>query len=266
VKDVWLDQVLHRRLSRPLSAGAVRIGIAPNAVTIASLLVGLGAAWSVARGSVAGAWLGLALYLAAVVLDHADGEVARATGTASRLGHWLDIGTDAAVHAALVVALGSTMAPLGESWGPSVGVVGAMGVVACAIVANVWPLRTTADGSRVERWLDGLGNRHGFYGALLGYVLGRTFIPGLLPTLLIVVTLGAHAYWLGRVALLLARRRKPGPEVAAGAGGRRSGVQPASHPAGSWLSPGPRDGARGAPSLTHARRRPSSRRPGAGEA
>jgi hypothetical protein len=87
MKDVWLDRMLHRRLSRPLCAGAVRIGIAPNAVTVASLLVGLGAAWGVALGSVAGAWLGLALYLAAVVLDHADGEVARATGTASRLGH-----------------------------------------------------------------------------------------------------------------------------------------------------------------------------------
>ncbi len=246
MKDVWLDQVLHRRLSRPLSAGAVRIGISPNAVTIASLLVGLGAAWSVARGSVGGAWLGLALYLAAVVLDHADGEVARATGTASQLGHWLDIGTDAAVHGTLVVALGLATTPFGASWGPSVGVLGAMGVVASALLANVWPLRATADGSRVERWLDGLGNRHGFYGALLGYVLGRTFIPDLLPALLIVVTLGSHAYWLGRVALLLATRRRPGPEVV-GADGSRFGVEPARRPTGSWLSSSPRDRCRPAP-------------------
>src|SRR5262245_25754648 len=215
MRDVWLDMVLHRRLSRPLSAGAVRAGIAPNSVTVAGLVVGVGAAWSVAGRTVTGAWLGLALYLASVVLDHADGEVARATGATSRLGHWLDLGTDAAVHAALVTALGLAATPSGAWWGLVVGAIGALGVVACGLVASLWPLEVTAGGSPVERWVDGLGNRPGLYCLLLGYVLGRALAPHLLPALLVVVAAGAHAYWLGRVALLLASRRRPAAAAAA---------------------------------------------------
>jgi len=226
MRDVWLDRVLHRRLSRPLSAGAVACGIGPNAVTVTSLAVGLGAAWRVAQGSVAGAWVGLALYLVSVVLDHADGEVARATGASTRLGHRLDVGADAAVHAALVVALGIATEPLGALWGPGVGMIGAMGVVACAIVADAWPLRDRAAGSRNERWLDGLGNRHGFYVTLLAHAVGRTVAPGLLPWVLVVVTLGSHAYWVGRVGLLVAGRQRRVPEAAARATRPRAGTEP----------------------------------------
>src|SRR5262249_21692390 len=152
VRDVWLDRRLHRRLSRPVSAAAVAWGIGPNAVTVGALAVGLGAAWSVGRGAVAGAWVGLAMYLASVVLDHADGEVARATGTATPFGHRLDIGADAAVHAALVVALGLAIAMQAGPWSVGLGLVGAVGVVACAIVADRWPLRGRTDGGRAERW------------------------------------------------------------------------------------------------------------------
>src|SRR5262249_31194759 len=155
---------------------------------------------------VAGAWVGLALYLASVVLDHADGEVARATGTTTPFGHRLDIGADATVHAALVVALGLATATQGVPWTEGLGLIGGVGVVACAIVADRWPLRGGTAGGRAERWLDGLGNRHGFYIALLAYAVGRTVAPDVLPWVLVVVTLGAHAYWVGRVGLLVAGR------------------------------------------------------------
>ena len=41
MRDVWLDRVLHRRLSAPVSRAAVRLGVSPNVVTGASLVVGL---------------------------------------------------------------------------------------------------------------------------------------------------------------------------------------------------------------------------------
>ncbi len=106
--DTRLDIVLHRRLSRPVSRTAVALGISPNAITIASGIVGLmrrrcRRAWATPAALIGG----LLLYvLAVVVLDHADGEVARLTLTESALGEWLDVVVDTVVHTTLMLALG----------------------------------------------------------------------------------------------------------------------------------------------------------------
>jgi phosphatidylglycerophosphate synthase len=206
--DSWLDRVVHRRLSKPLSVAAVNAGIGPNLITLASLAVGLGGAWCVAGATAGGAALGLALYLAAVVLDHADGEVARRTGTESRLGHGLDIAVDTAVHAALVVAMGAAASRLAIERGIVLGVLAAAGVVASAAVAQAWPPASASrrPAPNVAGLLESLGNRHGFYALLLAFVSCLAVAPGLLPALLVVAAVGSHAYWLGRVAVGLAGR------------------------------------------------------------
>jgi small-conductance mechanosensitive channel/phosphatidylglycerophosphate synthase len=206
--DSWLDRMVHRRLSRPLSAVAVKAGVAPNLVTLASLAVGLGGAWCVARATAGGAALGVALYLVAVVLDHTDGEVARRTGTQSRLGHWLDIAADTAVHAALVLAMGAAAGRLGAGRAVGLGVLAAVGVVASAAVAQAWPLDRAPGrpAPRLARLLEDLGNRHGFYALLLAFSFCVASAPGLLPGLLVVVAIGSHAYWMGRVFVGFAGR------------------------------------------------------------
>lgn len=92
--DSWYSVSVLRRLSTPITAFAARHGWSPNAITVMSLVVGLGAAALFAVGQrwalVAGA---VALQLS-LVIDCSDGEVARLTGRFSRAGAWLDAVTD----------------------------------------------------------------------------------------------------------------------------------------------------------------------------
>jgi phosphatidylglycerophosphate synthase len=75
--------------------------VTPNAVTLAGSSIGCLGALALAQ---TGYWphlLGALLFLAAVVLDGVDGEVARLTLRETRFGHYLDIITDNLVHVAV---------------------------------------------------------------------------------------------------------------------------------------------------------------------
>jgi phosphatidylglycerophosphate synthase len=203
--DTRLDRALHRRLSRPLTRVAITLGITPNQLSVASLLVGLLAAWGFWLGTVTSALAGLLVYVGAVVLDHADGEVARLTLAESRLGEWLDIVVDTIVHAAVVIAMGVTAQRLAAAGG-LLGVVGALGVIASAAVAKLWP--ATGAASRIATALENLGARDGFYAMLLLFIAARATAPPLLPLLMIIVALGSNAYWLARAAYTLVGRMR----------------------------------------------------------
>jgi phosphatidylglycerophosphate synthase len=200
--DTRFDTVFHRRFSRLVSRAAVTLGITPNTITVASLLVGLLAAWAFWRATPPGAVLGLVIYALAVILDHADGEVARLTLTESAIGEWLDIAADTVTHAAVVVALGVTSASL-TGYGTMLGVIAALGVLASAAVAKAWPGLAMPD--RVGTAIAGLGSRDGFYAMLAAFIAARALWPESLPWLMIVVAAGSHAYWVGRVAYRLTR-------------------------------------------------------------
>jgi hypothetical protein len=206
--DTRLDTAVHRRLSRPVSRLAVAAGIGPNAITLASGVVGLGSVAAFARGDVASVVAGFLLYVAAVVLDHADGEVARLTLTESLLGEWLDIIVDTLIHGTMLLALGVACFRVTGS-GLVAGMVGAVAVIVSGILGKVRP---PSPPSAAERGvLDRLSSRDGFYGMLLSFVVVRLVAPELLPLHLIVIAAGSHAYWVARVAFLLSRntRRKP---------------------------------------------------------
>jgi hypothetical protein len=206
--DTRLDVVVHRRLSRWVSRAAVAAGIGPNAITLASGMVGLAAVAAFARGDVRAVVTGFFLYVAAVVLDHADGEVARLTLTESSLGEWLDVIVDTVIHGTMLLALGAGSVRVTGA-GLTAGIVGAAAVVASGLLGKVWP---PALPSAAERGLlDRLSSRDGFYGMLLSFVVVRVVAPAWLPGLLIVIAAGSHTYWVARVALLLSRktRRKP---------------------------------------------------------
>ncbi len=202
--DSRLDRGVHRRLSKWVTRAAVALGIGPNAITAASGAVGLVAAVAFAQGDVAALVGGLALYLAAVVLDHTDGEIARLSLTESAVGEWLDIIVDTMVHTALVLALGLAATRVTGS-GLGAGVIAAVGVVASALVGKVWPPAPPSAGKR--RGLDALTSRDGFYAMLVLFIALRIGSPDRLPTLMAVVAAGTHAYWVARLALLGGRRR-----------------------------------------------------------
>ena len=200
--DTKLDTVFHRRFSRLVSRVAVARGLTPNTVTVMSLVVGLVAAWCFWNASPAAAVAGLALYAAAVILDHADGEIARLTLTESAIGEWLDLAADTVTHVAVVLALGVTSQAVAGS-GAAFGVIAALGFVASAAVAKAWPAVAMPD--RIGTAISGLGNRDGFYAMLIAFIVSRTYWPDALPWLMIVVAAGSHAFWIGRALYRLTR-------------------------------------------------------------
>lgn len=102
---------VNRRLARYGAAAAYALGWSANAVTAASaalsaagVVVLLIAPISAATGIIAAA-----LFAVGYVLDSADGQVARLSGSSSRAGEWLDHVVDAlripAMHLAVLAAL-----------------------------------------------------------------------------------------------------------------------------------------------------------------
>jgi phosphatidylglycerophosphate synthase len=207
--DTPLDALFHRRLSRPLTRIAIALGVTPNQVSLLSLLVGILAVWGFWRATPTSAVVGLILYAVAVVLDHSDGEVARLTLSESRLGEWLDVATDTIIHGLLVLAMGVTAQQVAGHGAGGLGVLAAIGVVVSAMVAKTSPKSV---GVGVGSVLDALGNRDGFYGMLIAFILALAFAPPLLPLLMVVVAAGSHAYWLTRLAYQLVSRT-PHPTV-----------------------------------------------------
>jgi len=100
-----LDDVLRRR-ARPLVARVARplaaIGTPPAALTLAGLMVALGAAVLAARGATIVAAI---VWIASRVPDALDGEVARQRGRVSAVGGWFDLAADVAAYAATLVGI-----------------------------------------------------------------------------------------------------------------------------------------------------------------
>ncbi|MEX2549338.1 MAG: CDP-alcohol phosphatidyltransferase family protein [Nitriliruptoraceae bacterium] len=84
------------RVARPLA----RWGVTPIVLTLAGFLVGLGSAGAAA---LAAWWLALGLWLVSRLLDGLDGAVARARGTVTDRGGYLDVVADFTVYGAFVV-------------------------------------------------------------------------------------------------------------------------------------------------------------------
>jgi hypothetical protein len=101
--------------ARALLPLALRLHVSANAVSVAGLLLGAGAAAAYAQGSVATALIGLLLSVGWLIADGLDGMIARATGTASPLGRFLDgvcdHGVFVLIYLALALSVGTT-----EAW------------------------------------------------------------------------------------------------------------------------------------------------------
>ncbi|MCI2420132.1 CDP-alcohol phosphatidyltransferase family protein [Saccharopolyspora sp. K220] len=91
------------RLTNPLGAGLVRLGLSPNAVTVTGTIASIAAAlWFFPRGQLFVGTLVVAVFL---LFDVLDGAMARAGGKASQFGGVLDASCDRMVDGALFGAL-----------------------------------------------------------------------------------------------------------------------------------------------------------------
>ncbi len=131
---------LGRPAARLFSKLLVATPVTPNQVTVASLLVGLAAAWVAALGTRWSFVLGAFLYWFGMVVDCIDGDLARVRLEGSRLGQWLDTVADDVSTAAFALGMGFGLAQAGAglpwAWvglGPEAwawfGAAGGLGVV-----------------------------------------------------------------------------------------------------------------------------------------
>ena len=98
-----LDTVMRPLINRPLNAAGLilaRRGISANAVTFAGLLVGLFAAFAIARSAFG---VGFVLIIINRIIDGLDGAVARASKPTDR-GGYLDIVVDYVFYASVPLA------------------------------------------------------------------------------------------------------------------------------------------------------------------
>jgi hypothetical protein len=83
-----------RKFSKLFTWAAVRLKMTPNQVTLISFAVGLLSAYEFSRGTFWTIFAGAILLQLSIIIDCADGELARYTRKFSGLGAWLDAITD----------------------------------------------------------------------------------------------------------------------------------------------------------------------------
>lgn len=117
-KPAAVEEPIDRWLHRPVAAWVVRVvpsPVQPDHLTLASGMLGLGAGVFAAKGW----WLGAAFSLwSAVILDCADGQLARRRGTTSLRGRILDGAIDAISPLAVLAGtcVGLSLGTLGWSF------------------------------------------------------------------------------------------------------------------------------------------------------
>jgi phosphatidylglycerophosphate synthase len=99
--DTWIHR-LARACVRPLA----NTPVTPNHLTAARLASGILASALIAAGSTPWTLAGCTLFLLSMLLDRADGELARLTGKTSPFGHRFDLWTDALCDTLVVASLG----------------------------------------------------------------------------------------------------------------------------------------------------------------
>jgi hypothetical protein len=122
------NTVIHR-IVRPAVRAIAPSGVTPNQITTVRLITGIAAALAFARD--AGGWqdIGGAIFLLSMLLDRADGELARSTGQTSPAGHRYDLLSDCfsniiaflGIGIGQMAVLGSTGLALGAVAGAAIG-------------------------------------------------------------------------------------------------------------------------------------------------
>lgn len=202
-RDGYLDRLLRRRLSRPLTALLLRSSVSPNALTVLGILLGVAGGLIVARPGLGSLLVAIMLLEISAVLDCVDGELARICHAESRLGHWLDVTGDTVVHLALLAGIAGRVAATGASPGWTalallgLGVVGAFAVITWSDESETRRRRVPGWENRViDRVLSPLTTRDWHVFPVAFALVGR------LDLLVPAAAAGAHAFWIATLVLL----------------------------------------------------------------
>ena len=197
--NTWIHRIARTTVVRPL----IKSPVTPNQLTTVRLLAGTVAAVALGVGVSPWQHIGAALFVVSMILDRADGDLARITGRTSPGGHKYDLIADSLSNAIIFVGLGVGLR------GGDFGMISVlMGLSAgAAVVAILWLVM------RIEE-LDGTGAAE--LGAAAGFDPDDAMLAlpvavwlGWSESLLVAATIGAPAFalffvWFFRRKLLLA--------------------------------------------------------------
>jgi len=100
--NTWIHRAVRVTVVKPL----VHTPVTPNHLTTMRLLTGIAAAIFMAMGEARWLDIGAWVFILSVILDRADGDLARLTGRTSPFGHRYDIIADAVCNALILTGLG----------------------------------------------------------------------------------------------------------------------------------------------------------------
>lgn len=176
--------------------------VRPNHLTTARLLTGLAAAFAFAAGTQGWALAGAAILVVSLLLDRADGVLARLSGQTSRAGHLYDLFADGASNAAVFIGIGIGLAgSFPGGWGLGLGLIAGIAVAAAeGLVVYLDRTRLQKSSDLGGRW--GLDPDDAMFLVPLGMALGWG------KAVLLAAAFGAPLAGLVLVAVLVGRRRQ----------------------------------------------------------
>lgn len=200
--DTWIHRTVRAGV-RPLVGTPVR----PNHLTSLRLASGVGASALLASGSAAWIPWGAGLLLASLLLDRADGELARLSARPSRFGHLYDLVSDGACNALLFLGLGLGLrgGPMGP-WAPPLGLLAGAAVAGILLLT----LRSEALAGEGAAELSGLA---GFDPDDAMFLVPLLLWAGARESLLLAAALGAPLFGV----FFLWKLHRDGPRGRAGA-------------------------------------------------
>jgi phosphatidylglycerophosphate synthase len=200
--DGLVDRAFNRPCGRPLSKFLVHTPITPNAVTLASIAIGLVAAWFFAIGTYAAVVFAAILFQLSTIVDCVDGDLARSLFKESPFGKWLDLGGDQVVHVAVFAAIAVGLVQSGQSpYGLWLGLSAVLGALLSFAVV-VQGLRHPANHGNglLSKLIDSATNRD--FSVLILMLAG----VGRLGWFLWMTAIGSHLFWMTALALQLSSR------------------------------------------------------------
>ena len=205
--DGFVDKVFNRPCGRPLSKLLIRTPVSPNAISLVSILMGVGAAILFSVGQYQTAILAALVFQLSAIIDCVDGDVARVLCKESVFGKWLDLAGDQIVHVSVFagVALGVVHASAGRAalWLGASAMAGAL--ISFAVVVRGMRLRS-GENQRLQRLIDSATNRDF---SVLVFVLASL---EQLELFLWLAAVGSHLFWMTALSLQVGRK----PSVAPG--------------------------------------------------
>jgi len=214
----FMSRHVERRISLAISRRLAATSVTPNAMTVASVLVGLAGAACFVSPRPALQFTGALLFLLHSILDGCDGELARLKFSESRFGGVLDFWGDNVVHAAVFacIAVGwSRSDSAGSLWPAVAGLAAVAGTLLSASFVYRFAMQgrerggsvpqfksvSRAPATRLSRMADALARRDFIYLVVVLSAFGKAH------WFLVMAAIGAPAFFLALVVIDLSSRR-----------------------------------------------------------